>query len=115
MKKWIYLIVLTCILLLGDFLLADTFKLHPTFRISTMFLSVLTFTYFRLDHWVPKEWKAQVALVKIASRLLLSLGFIAVLIYTQEDVQVMVIQFIVLYLIFMVFEIVVSLTNLRRN
>lgn len=115
MKKWIYLFSLTAILLVGNYLYQEPLNLHPSFGIMVIFLSILTFSYFRLDNWLPKAWQVQIALIKIVLRFLLSSGFIVVLIYTQDDDMNMVIQFISLYLIFMVFEIAVSLTNLRRN
>ncbi len=115
MKKWIYLILLTGILLGGNYFFQEHLNLHSSFDLIVLFFFGLTVVYFRLDHWLRKEWQVQVSLVKIILRFLLSLVFILIMIKTKDDDMNLVIQFISLYLIFMVFEIVVSLTNLRRN
>ncbi|MEM9337465.1 MAG: hypothetical protein AAGA66_01970 [Bacteroidota bacterium] len=115
MSKWIYLCVLVVVLLIANHFLGDMLYLHSAFNVTVIFFSALTFCYFRLDHWISKEWRAQVALIKIGLRFVISSVFIVVMIYTQEDDLALVIQFISLYLIFMVFEIAVSLTNLRGN
>ncbi|MEQ9468820.1 MAG: hypothetical protein RLN88_15530 [Ekhidna sp.] len=115
MKKWIILIAITSILLVINFAFSQELKLHQTFQTMVFFFTAQAFVLFRIDYWTSREWSAQIALVKIVIRLLSSLIFILVLIYTQTDHFTLVIQFIILYLIFMIFEIVMALTNLRRN
>ena len=115
MKKWIILIAITSLLLVIHFVFREELNLHPAFQTMVFFFAAQAFVLFRIDHWTPKEWSAQIALVKIVIRLLTSLVFILVLIYSQTDHFNLVIQFITLYLVFMIFEIVMALTNLRRN
>ncbi|MEQ8903669.1 hypothetical protein [Ekhidna sp.] len=115
MKKWISLIFITGILLLAEYFFGVELNLHSTFNLMVLFFAIQGFVLFRIDHWTPKEWSTQMSLVKIVIRLLSSLVFITVLMFTQSDQFNLVIQFIILYLIFMIFEIVMALTNLRRN
>ncbi|SNS54057.1 hypothetical protein SAMN05421640_0586 [Ekhidna lutea] len=112
MKKWITLALITIALLSFSFL---NVKLHPSWNLMIAFFAIQTIILFRVDQWAPKEWKPQASLVKIIIRLLSSMVFILVLVYTQEDLYNLVIQFIIIYLIYMIFEIVEALTNLRRN
>lgn len=113
MKKWIYLSIITLALLSAEFVIADV--LHSTYRLTVLFFAIQVFVLFRLENWAPKEWAVQVSMVKIIIRLLSSMVFILVLVYTQDDLYRMVIQFIAIYLVYMIFEIVIALTNLRRN
>ncbi|MEO1253771.1 MAG: hypothetical protein AAFY41_02625 [Bacteroidota bacterium] len=115
MNKWIGLISLTTFLLLLGYLLQDTIVLHDSFFLIVAFFAIQSIVFIRIDHLAPKEWQSQVSLIKIIVRLLTSLIFITILIYTKEDQYNLVIQFIIVYLIYMIFEIVGSLTNLRRN
>lgn len=114
-KKWFALIAITGILLLAEYFFSRTLSFHPAFKLMVLFFAAQAFVLFRIDHWAPKEWIVQMSLVKIIIRLLSSLTFILVLIYTQEDSYNLVLQFIILYLGYMIFEIVEALTNLRRN
>lgn len=115
MKKWVGLIVITVAALLCNYVFAEAWGFHPSFVFMVLFFSAQTFVLFRLDALVPKRWSVELSLVKIILRFLLSAVCITVLIYTQEDSFSLVIQFIALYFVFMIFEIVTSLTNLRRN
>lgn len=115
MKKWLLLIAITAVLLTAELLFSSTFDFHPAFRTMTFFFAAQAFVLFRIDHWAPKEWAVQISMVKIIVRLLSSMTFILVLIFTQENHFDLVVQFIILYLIYMIFEIVEALTNLRRN
>jgi len=115
MKKWIVLAILTSALVLAEYLFEAELNLHESYPILVAFFVVQTLVLFRIEQWAPAEWKTQVSLVKVVLRLLSSLVFITVMIYTQEDVYNLVIQFIILHLIFMIFEIVEALTNLREN
>ena len=115
MNKWISLLLVTSLLLLLDHFYGQQLHLHPSFSFMTLFFGIQTFVLFRLDYWAPDEWKVQISMVKIILRLLSSLVFILVLFYMQNDHFNLVIQFISLYLVYMVFEIVIALTNLRRN
>lgn len=115
MKKWLALIAITGLLLIAEFLFSSTISFHPAFRLMVFFFAAQAFVLFRIDHWAPEEWKVQMSMVKIVVRLLSAMVFILVLIYSYEDRYVLVVQFIILYLIYMIFEIVEALTNLRRN
>lgn len=115
MKKWITLILLTVLLITAEQLLASKIEFHPAYLLMVMFFAIQTFVLFRMESWAPKEWSTQVSLVKVVLRLLSSLIFILVLMYTQTDLFNLVVQFIILYLVYMIFEIVMALTNLRRN
>jgi len=114
-KKWIYLGLITVVLVGINFLFNKELNLHDSFLVIVSFFAVQTFVLFRIDYWVPEEWSMQVSLAKIIIRLLSSLIFILVLMYTQDDLFNMVIQFIAVYLVYMIFEIGSALTNLRRN
>ena len=115
MKKWLYLAIITAILLSAEYVLTDIVELHPSYKLMVVFFAAQAFVLFRLDHWAPKEWSVQMSLVKIVLRLISSMILILLLVYTQEDPFRMVIQFIAIYLVYMIFEIVIALTNLRRN
>lgn len=115
MKKWIYLVLITALLLVVGYLPSLPFQLHPTYNLMVIFFAIQVFVLFRIEHWAPEEWAVQVSLVKIVLRLISSLVFILVLVYTQENLKEMVIQFILVYLVYMIFEIATALTNLRRN
>lgn len=116
MKKQIpTLIVISALLLLIEAFFGEELGLHPSFRTLVIFFTVQTFVLWRIEFLTPEEWKVHVSLVKVAVRLLSSLVFIAILLYTQEERISLTIQFILLYLSYMIFEIVFALTNLRRN
>lgn len=115
MKKWVILGVITLLLLTAGHYFKGELNLHESFNIIVAFFAIQAIVLFRIDQWSPSEWKTQISLVKIVIRLLSSLVFILILVYTQDNLTNLVIQFIVLYLIFMIFEIVEALTNLRRN
>ncbi|MEO9870504.1 hypothetical protein [Ekhidna sp.] len=115
MKKWIALGAIAILLLVLGYFFEEELALHSSFQVMIFFFVSQAFVLFRIDHWAPKEWSVQMSMVKIVIRLLSSLVFILILIYSQSDHFNLVVQFIVLYLVFMIFEIVTSLTNLRRN
>jgi len=115
MRKWISLAVITASIWLVGYYFGEELTLHGAYYMMVAFFAIQAIVLFRIDQWAPSEWKTQASLVKVVIRLLSSLVFIMVLVYTQEDRTNMVIQFIILYLVFMIFEIVEALTNLRRN
>jgi len=88
---------------------------HPSYLVIVSFFFFQTLGLISLDAIVPEEWSAQVSMVKIILRLLSSLIFITVLMYAYENLFVLVIHFVSIYLVYMVFEIGISLSNLRRN
>jgi len=55
-------------------------------------------------------------MVKTGIRFLSALAFALVVAYSrEEDLAFFFIQFIIFYLVFMAFEIIMALSNLRRN
>ncbi len=114
-RKWITLGVITIVLLLVGSLFKNSLDLHESYFLMVAFFTIQTIVLFRIDQWIPEEWKSWSSLIKIVLRLLTSWVFITVLIYVKEDLYRLIIQFIILYLIYMIFEIVSALTNLRRN
>lgn len=115
MKKWVLLVITTAVLIFVGLLWKVELKLHDTYMTMVGFFAVQTFVLFRLEQWVPKEWAVQLSMVKIALRLLSSLVFILILMLNNSDLFTLVVQFIIIYLIYMVFEIGNALTNLRQN
>lgn len=115
MSKWIYLAVITAFLLIISYFFSEQWHLHPAFNTMVAFFAAQAFILFRLDHWLPNKWEVQLSLVKIVIRFLTSLFFILALFFIHTDLFNLVVQFIALYLAYMIFEIVIALTNLRRN
>ena len=115
MKKWTQLALITTLLLLINYFFGDRLNLHILYNLIVIFFAIQTFVLFKMDDWIPKAWSIQSSLLKIIIRLLASMIFALVLITTYEDKFNLVVQFLSIYLIFMVFEIGSALTNLRRN
>ncbi len=115
MKKWLILGSITAVLLVIPELTFLEGMLHPSYFITVVFFSVQALVLFRIDSLIREEWKVHASLVKIIIRFLSSAVFILVMIYQYAEPFTMVVQFIIIYLIYMIFEIGVALTNLRRN
>jgi len=115
MKKWIPLLLLTLVLLVADALWHEALGLHEAFRLMIIYFAAQTAVMFRLDQYAKDDWKVQIALVKMAVRMLAAMIFALVLILSYQDHFALVVQFFGLYLTFMIFEITTSLANLRRN
>jgi len=114
-SKWLFLTLVTAILTGVYFLLGRKWDFHESFLTIVFFFAAQTFVIFRIESWTPEKYAVQVSLIKIVLRFLSSLAFITILIITNENLYLLVIQFIIIYLIYMVFEIGTALTNLRRN
>ena len=115
MKRWVFLGFITIVLVSLTWIPSISRYFHISYLLMVVFFSIQAFVLFRLDSLIPDSWKTQGALIKIVIRFLSSAIFILVLIYQYEEPYKLVVQFILLYLIYMVFEIGVALTNLRRN
>lgn len=115
MKKWIVLCLITAILLIASEVDPINSYLHPSYLITVVFFAIQAFVLFRIDSLIPEDWKVHATLVKIIIRFLSSATFILIMIYQYEEPFDLVVQFIIVYLIYMIFEIGVALTNLRRN
>lgn len=102
-------------LVIGGISFVPNVPWHASYLVIVAFFFLQTLGLISLDYIVPKEWSAQVSMIKIILRLLSSLIFITVLMYTYENLFILVIHFVSIYLVYMVFEIVISLHNLRRN
>jgi len=109
------LAVMAIVLLALDALWHEELRLHMAFKTMVIFFVLQSAVLFRLDHWAKEEWKVQVAMVKVVVRLLSALVFALVVFRSQDNHIPLVIQFLGLYLLFMTFEITMSLANLRRN
>ena len=88
---------------------------HPAYYVIVIFFTALSYTLFRLDGLIPTSLKPQATLIKTGVRFLACLIFVGIAIYQYEDPYMLVVQFILIYLIYLIFEIVTALTNLRRN
>lgn len=115
MNRWISLFLITAVLLAATQLQLIAEYLHEAYSVIVLFFAIQTFALLRIDVLIPEEWKVQSSLIKIVIRFLSSAVFILVTIYQYADPMNLVIQFILIYLVYMIFEIGVALTNLRRN
>ncbi|MEM6734716.1 MAG: hypothetical protein AAF620_01480 [Bacteroidota bacterium] len=115
MKKWIFLGLITLILITATQMHGLDHYLHEAYLIIVMFFTIQTFVLLRIDAIIPQEWKVHISLFKIIIRFISSAVFILIILYQYEDRFNLVVQFMILYLIYMTFEIGTALTNLRRN
>lgn len=115
MKRWLILFFLAAFLSLTDQLFSSELMLHKHFKIIVAFFTIQTFVFFRLETLAPKEWGVHLSLGIIVLRFLSSAVFILIMMLSDNNHFQLVVQFLILYLIFMVFEIANSLTKLRRN
>jgi len=115
MNKWVLLGAITVTLLLIWEIPYFNSHLHSSYLIMIAFFAIQAFVLFRIDGLIPEALQVHGSLVKIIIRFLSSAVFILIMIYRYDDPVIMVVQFIALYLVYMVFEIGVALTNLRRN
>ena len=115
MTKWGLLGLLFIVFFLLYFWGSTHLGLHSTFMIQVIFFTVQTFILFRLEARTPPQWVAHTALIKISLRFFCSLIFLLVLMSTRTDLKNLVIQFLLLYLIFMLFEIGSTCAKLRQN
>lgn len=79
------------------------------------FFIILSIMMLNMEKWIKEANRFQVTMLKTVGRFLSSLLFISILLLSQDDPFQLVVQFMILYFIFLLFEIVVSLTNLRQN
>lgn len=89
---------------------------EPTYRLTVIFFIAQSIMIFRLDHYNRPDIAAQIRMLNIGLRMLSALAFLIIMTYQIETYRAaFYIQFILLYLVFMIFEITLALTNLRRN
>ena len=116
MKRMLMLLILGAALYLLNYFFGDQIPTHESFGITLLFFLAQTFILLRLDQRTTDESKIIMGMLKITIRLLSALAFVFFLIMKfEESSNVILIQFITLYLVFMIFEIATALSNLRRN
>ncbi len=113
MNKWNALITLSIIVLLFGYFFKNW--LHHHYFLIVIFFVIQTIVFFRIEQWLSKKENFLISLIKITLRMLTSFIFITVLVYGGKDVFSLVTEFIIIYLVYMVFEIVCVLTNLHKN
>lgn len=99
-----------------QFPLASVFSFHSHYDVVVVFFVIQNIILLRIEQAANPEFKVQVRMVNIGVRLVTALAFILVM-YVVLKVQdnSFYLQFILLYLAFMTFEIIMALANLRRN
>jgi hypothetical protein len=122
MKKYLLGSISIAVLMLGIYYLANDqllgSMLHDQFPalIFFFFLQSLVIAWL-LDLAVKSNWDSPIyALGTITFRFLTALFFIAILfVFKFEDMKTLMAQFLVVYLIYLIFELYTVLSNLRRN
>jgi hypothetical protein len=118
----INLILLALLILGAAYLIEEVFGLqwiHESIKKITVFFLILTwltgiFTHYLLS--ISKENSVNILLGAIGIRLLGSIGFVAVmLLLGQENLILFVINFFVIYLFYLLFDIYMLMANLRPN
>ena len=122
MKSYFAGVISITLILLLPFFLVDTslfgFNFHQSFPALVVFFFLQSLVVAWLIHLAEKSnWESPLyALGMITFRFLTSLFFIAVLfILKLEDLKLLMAQFLGVYLIYLAFEIITVLSNLRRN
>ncbi|MGY6741881.1 MAG: hypothetical protein ACXIUQ_04025 [Cecembia sp.] len=116
-------LILLSLLILGvAYLIEGVFDLqwiHESIKKIVSFFLVLTwltgiFTHYLLS--ISKENSVNILLGAIGIRLLGSIGFVAVMLFLgQENLILFVINFFVVYLFYLLFDIYMLIANLRPN
>ena len=111
-------VALSGILLLADYWFGESLGLHPLFTLLVLFF---------LGQSLPIGWLTSIALRNpsqssiifigaIGFRMITGLGLLLVFYFFNiPDLTYLSIQFVGVYLFYLVFELTVVLTNLRRN
>jgi len=116
------LILLSLLILGAAYLIEGVFGLqwiHESIKKIVSFFLVLTwltgiFTHYLLS--ISKENSVNILLGAIGIRLLGSIGFVAVMLFLgQENLILFVINFFVVYLFYLLFDIYMLIANLRPN
>ena len=115
MNKWLQLGLITGVLVLLNQFDPLRAHFHDSYLVTVIFFAIQAFVLLRIDVLIPEMWKVHASLVEIIIRFLSSAVFILIMIYRYDDPFHLVVQFVMIYLIYMIFEIGVALTNLRRN
>jgi hypothetical protein len=122
LRLTIRLVILSILIFLTAYLIESVFKLqwiHNNISIIISFFLILTwltgvFTYYLLS--ISKENSVNILLGSIGIRLLGSIGFVVVmLLLGQENIILFVINFFVVYLFYLLFDINMLIANLRQN
>jgi len=110
------LLILGAVLYLLNYFWGGQIPTHESFTLTLVFFLTQTFILLRVDQKATEESRIIMNMLKMGIRLLSALAFIFYLIMRfEESTNVIVIQFISFYFVFMIFEIATALPNLRRN
>ena len=116
MKKFIVLSLIGVALILIPYLAEDLIPVHEEYQTLVIFFIAQTAILFRMESIGGEKYKVQMRMVNIGFRMISAFAFLLIMgLRIEEDLANFYIQFIVLYLVFMTFEITWALTNLRRN
>ena len=116
MKRFLWLALFGVLLISFKPLFNQVLSFHSFYFHLVVFFVLQTAILFRVDDFATEETRAQMRLVNIGLRMISALSFLIVMSYQlTEHSYLFYIQFILLYLAFMIFEIILALTNLRRN
>lgn len=115
-KKLFILIGLGLVLIFAPELLGAYVPFHDYWQIMVIFFLIQSYVLTRIEERASKEMEAQMRLVSIGVRFISALVFILILaLSTKSQIEVLLIEFVILYLVFMTFELIMALANLRRN
>jgi len=110
------LLVAVCLLMLYYFL-SDDIPLHPSFVIDVCFFAALSLLMgsWKNDHQNTKA-SVQLSLAMVVVRLIVAILLLFVLVWFYDGEAVPVsLNLVGVYLVFMVFDMILALANLRRN
>lgn len=118
MKKYLITTILVSIFFLAAYYLHIGAWFHDYFPVLIAFFffqSLVVSWIFYLGE--KNDWKTPIyALGAITFRLMTGLFFLAILFMIKPaEIKALMIQFIVLYLVYLIFELFAVLPNLRRN
>ncbi len=116
MNKYVWLVLIGLALVGAEFGLDNYITFHRFYQVTVIFFIIQTGILFRIEDRGPENLKVQLSMVKMGLRLLSAMAFALIMgLKIDEGVHLFFIQFIILYLVFMTFEIILALANLRRN
>lgn len=116
MKKFLWIVLVGICIWAIQFPIGAVMEIHPYYDWAVLFFLFQNFLLFRIESFSNPDLKVQIRMVNIGVRMISAMAFIVVMFWVfgvQE--KLFYIQFIILYLTFMTFEIILALANLRRN
>lgn len=116
MRRLLAMLFFGLLLWAAKFPLAPFVDVHVYYDLMVIFFIIQNVVLFRIENMATADQKVQIRLVNIGVRLLSALAFLVVTFWIMNITErSFYIQFVILYLVFMTFEIILSLANLRRN